>query len=449
MPLSDLQSPPPAVGHAAALIDRLDQAFLGGFARLGGDHLATLGALGQAFAGTPLGAPLSDAIAGIGRSEFLDRHFLLLAAARTALQGAQHDALIAHASAALGRPAPRIDAIDKTPAQAPPPQIAVWLESTRHWLMELALAGFANLGTDTLLPFQSTLEPMQAEPRLARHGALLGGFLDELLAVFPARGEPEFPLLRWADLWSRAMVLAADVPAPVPTRPVSGSLRLLGADLRQHATFASLAAFGVLREAGDKPPRIVRATISAYKVDVVQGDELAPLLGEVGSKLLNALGNHLELSLKEMPLAATNDLHWDDAKASVSAKFSIAEEASKALGPAPADRPCLDPADRHPVLIEELVYLGGVDPSLPVDYTRWPTTDDLRREDLAASAGIIGLIRFDGGRFTLQPLTALDKKKPVARMIGGGLAEGRGKRSKSDALRTLKERAGKLLRKKS
>src|SRR5262249_46356154 len=237
---------------------------------------------------------------------------------------------------------------------------------------EVALAGFANLGTDVLLPFQATLEPIQGEPRLARHGALLGGFLDELLSVFPASGTPEVPLFRWADLWSRAMVLAADVPAPVPARPVSGALRLFAADLRQHATFASLTSFGVLREAGDKPARIVRAAVSAYKVDVIQGDELAPLLGEVGSNLLKALGNGLELSLKDVPLSATNDLFWDDSKASVGAKFAIMEEATKSLSPAPAERPCLDPADRHPALIEELVYLGVVVDGLPLDNDRWP-----------------------------------------------------------------------------
>lgn len=461
MPLSDLTTPPPAVRNAAELISRIDQAFLGGFARLGADHLATLETLDHAFAGTPLGNALTQAIAGIRRSEFLDRHFLVIAAARSALAGAQHDALLAQAASALDRPAPALANIATGAAQAPRPEIAVWLESTRHWLMELALAGFANLGVDALLPFHATLSALQAEGRLARHAALLGGFLDELLAVFPARGTPEIPLGRWVDLWSRAMVLAADVPPPVATRPVSGALRLLAADLRQHATFASLTAFGVLREAGGAPPRIVRATLSAFKVDVIQGDELALLFGEVGHTLLEALTSTKEITLKEMPLTSTNDLVWDDTRAKQGAKFALIEEASKSLSPPPAERPALEPIDRHPALIEELVYLTGYEASasdlhqiriqgaaLPVDHERWPDTKDLLPSDIAGSAGIIGLLRFDAGRWSLSPLV-IDKKKASPRMIGTSLGEGRGLKSKMQSLATLKERASKLLRKKT
>src|SRR5262249_17778390 len=132
----------------------------------------------------------------------------------------------------------------------------------------------------------------------------------------------------------------------------------------------------------------------------------------------------------------------------VGAKFAIMEEATKNLSPAPAERPCLDPADRHPALIEELVYLGGVVDGLPLDNDRWPDTDDLIRTDVAGCAGLVGLLRFDGGRFAFQPL-AIDKKKPMPRMIGTGLADGKGKKSKNEVLRKLKERASKLLRKKS
>lgn len=289
MPIADLAAPPAAVADAADLIDRLDQAFAGGFARLNEAHLDALDALQRTFAGTPLAAALTAAVEGIARSEFLDRHFLVLAAARAALQGAQHDALIAQAAAALGRPAPKLEAATGGAGQAAPPQHGVWLESARHWLMEIGLAGFSNLGTDTLLPFQATLDPIESDGRLPRQAALLGGFLDEMLAVFPAKGTPSIPLFRWADLWSRAMVLCAAAPPTLATRPATGELRLLGADLRQHDTFATLVAFGVLREAG-KEPRLVRATISAFKVDVIQGDELGPLFADAAGKLLGALG---------------------------------------------------------------------------------------------------------------------------------------------------------------
>lgn len=459
MPLADLAAPPVAVADAADLIDRLDQAFSGGFARLGEAHLDALDALQRAFAGTPLAPALSAAVEGITRSEFLDRHFLVLAAARAALQGAQHDALVAQASAALGRPAPKLEAVPAGGGQAAPPQHGVWLESARHWLMELALAGFGNLGTDTLLPFQATLDPIESDGRLPRHATLLGGFLDELLSVFPAQGTPAIPLFRWADLWSRAMVLSAAAPPPAATRPATGELRLLGADLRQHDTFATLVAFGVLREPG-KEPRLVRATVSAFKVDVIQGEELGALFDDAGGKLLDALAGFRALSITDMPLAATNDLHWHDGKAKLGAPFDAMAEAAAALGAAPEHRPCLEPADRHPALIEELVYLAGYDvagdeltlalggAALPIAHDRWPETDDLGPADLKGSAALVGLLRFDGGRWSLQPL-AVNKKKPPLRAVGSSLGAARGKKSKLGALPTLKERASKLLRKKS
>jgi hypothetical protein len=475
MPLADLAAPPAAVADAAALIDRLDQAFSGGFARLAEEHLGALEALQHAFAGTPLSGAVQAAVEGIGRSEFLDKHFLALAAARAALQGAQHDALIAQASAALGRPAPKLATIGAAAGQAPPPQHTVWLESARHWLMELGLAGFSNLGTDTLLPFQATLDLIESDGRLPRHATLLGGFLDEMLSVFPAQVTPAIPIFRWADLWSRAMVLSAVAPAAAPTRAVKGELRLLGADLRQHDTFASIVTFGVLREP-DQKPRLVRATVSAFKVDVIQGEELGPLLCDAGVRLLDALSNGKALSIDGMALTATNDLIWQDDKAKVGAAFDVMAEAADVLGAAsstmgpqaapnpgasgaPADRPCLEPADRHPALIEELVYLTGYDvagkdemtlaiggAALPIAHDRWPDTPDLAPSDLKGSAGLVGLLRFDGGRWSLQPI-AVKTKKPPIRGIGASFGGSKGKKSKMEALSTLKERASKLLRK--
>ncbi|EYF08764.1 hypothetical protein [Chondromyces apiculatus] len=462
MPLTDLTTPPAAAAEAAALLDRLDQSFSGGFARLHGEHLDALASLGRAFSGTPLAGALGEALEGISRSEFLDRHFLVLAAARAALQGAQHDALAAQAAGALGRAVAKPEEIPASAVQAVPPQIEVWLESVRHWLMELGLAGFANLDVNTLLPFQATLDQVESEPRLGRHAALLGGFLDELLTVFPARGTPEFPLFRWADLWSRAMVLSARAPAPAHTYTVSGELRILGADLRQHETFATLVAFGSLREKG-KPARLVRATISAFKVDVIQGEELGPLLADAGATLLDGLAQSKALQLSDMALTATGDLLWSDKAAKLGAAFDPLAEAAEVLKAAPAARPSLAAADRHPALLEELVYLAGykvggkeealtitVDgATLPLDHDRFPETDDLALIEVKACSEMVALLRFDADRWTLQPLLVGGGAKKKPKFIGASLGGGKGKKSKLGALSTLKERSSKLLRKKS
>jgi hypothetical protein len=222
MPLSDLRTVPEPVTQTAAALASLDEAFVSGFGRLANAHLETLAGLQRAFSGTPIGEALAAAVAGLGRSEFIDRHFAVLAVARSAAHGAMHDALQAQACAALGRPRPVLEDIPASAAQAPPPRAATLLDSTRQWLMELAIAGFANLEVGSLMPFQATLDAILEEPSLIRIAALLTGFLDELLAMFPAHGTPEIPRARWVDLWSRAMVLAL---TPVPAARDEASQR--------------------------------------------------------------------------------------------------------------------------------------------------------------------------------------------------------------------------------
>src|SRR5207245_2887330 len=151
----------------------LDGCFLVGFGRLGPEETRALQAVHRVCSGTPLEGPVGAALAALGRNEFVDRHFAALAGARAALQGAQYDALRAQAAAALGRPA--AEEVPESPpsAQAELPQpVKAWQESTRHWLMELAPAGFKQLEYQTLAPFAATLEQLQGEPPLTRLAAL-------------------------------------------------------------------------------------------------------------------------------------------------------------------------------------------------------------------------------------------------------------------------------------
>jgi hypothetical protein len=86
MGLGDLTTPPPGVREAADLIAGLDRCFLTGFGRLGPEQAAALAAFGRALAGTPLDGPLAEAVAAIGRNEFVERHFAAVAAARAAVR---------------------------------------------------------------------------------------------------------------------------------------------------------------------------------------------------------------------------------------------------------------------------------------------------------------------------------------------------------------------------
>lgn len=151
MNLSQLNVPE-VITQANNLISQLDEVFLGGFARLGNEQLEILGQLERIFSDTPLRESLSKAITGIRHSEFLAEYFLVLASARAALQGSQHDALLTQACKALQRELPQLFEVPINKKQAPSPQLEVWCEAIRQWLTELALAGFTNLDLDTLLP---------------------------------------------------------------------------------------------------------------------------------------------------------------------------------------------------------------------------------------------------------------------------------------------------------
>ncbi len=344
MPYADLKTIPEAVTAAEEALAAFDEAFVTGFGRLSSANLEALAALQRSFAATPLGPALAEAIAGIGRSEFLDRHFLILAAARSALLGAAHDALTAQACDALARPVATLEEQEPDAVQDPPPQVEVWLESTRQWLMELALAGFSNLDVDILLPFQATLDAIGGEPRLVRQAGLLSGLLGEFLTVFPTRGTPEIPRKRWVDLWSRAMILSAAPPEPPRSREVTGELRILGADLREHDNFASIVVYGALYEDSQRDvPRLVRASASAFKVDVVQGEELSPLFAEVAKTLLAGLAATKKIAIQGMRLLDTGDLLWDDARAKVLTKADPIAEAEAVLGGETTSAPALFP----------------------------------------------------------------------------------------------------------
>ena len=85
--IESLQTLPPGVAEATALIEHVDDCLHHGFTRLGPQQRDGLGAFAAAFAGSPLEQKLADAVAALSRSEFVVAHFLSLASARLALQG--------------------------------------------------------------------------------------------------------------------------------------------------------------------------------------------------------------------------------------------------------------------------------------------------------------------------------------------------------------------------
>lgn len=173
--------------------------------------------------------------------------------------------------------------------------------------------------------------------------------------------------------------------------------------------------------------------------------------------LLEALGKPAQLEIKGATLLPGGDLLWDGS-ARVGKPFVLMDVAAKIAG-VPA--PTVPPLDRHPLQLAEPIHLTGYKTAkaplleldgvqLPVAMERVSYLAEVQAEQVLSSAALVGLLRFDGGRWSIQPLAVApaDKKaKPIH--VGASAFTARTTRRKADTLGILKGFAGRLLRAKS
>ncbi|MER5823143.1 hypothetical protein ABT086_12945, partial [Streptomyces mirabilis] len=101
---ADLFSDPIAgLDEALAAVDAFDHALVAGLLRPQPAQAAGLTELAHAVAGTPLADRVSEAAAKAAAGAAGEDHFVALAAARTALLGSVHDALMTRVTEATGR----------------------------------------------------------------------------------------------------------------------------------------------------------------------------------------------------------------------------------------------------------------------------------------------------------------------------------------------------------
>jgi hypothetical protein len=178
--------------------------------------------------------------------------------------------------------------------------------------------------------------------------------------------------------------------------------------------------------------------------------------------LLGALAGHLALEIDGMPLLPGGDLLWRDDRARAGDPADPFATARVQLAGAVA--PPVPPLDRHPVRIAEPVLLEGYrvrdgafeldGHRIEADLDRLPGCGPLTPALVNASTACIGLVRWDGGRWLLQPLAVQTqvKRQPVA-VHNGDWALGptdpkavKAEARHGDAVAVLRERAGRLLR---
>ena len=247
-------------------VDAFDRALVAGLLR---PQPAGAGParLADAVVGTPLAARVAEAAAKAAAGAAGEEHFLALAGARTALLGSVHDALLARVEEAAGRS----HGTESAPPAAPGAAENV-LTAARAWLSDLARCGWQGLDHEVVSGAAEVVTAMLPDPSLRRLATLLDGFAAELAASCPGASAERFPMRRWADLWSRGMLLTVPGAAGAPvTGTADGRLLPLGIDVQEHATAAQAQVHAVFEPADGSASRLVRASVSVPKPDTVVG----------------------------------------------------------------------------------------------------------------------------------------------------------------------------------
>lgn len=317
----------------------------------------------------------------------------------------------------------------------------------------------AGVGHDLVSSADRVLEALWAEPALRRSAVLLDGLVAELRATCPVGAADRLPVRRWADLWTRAVLLSHGVDAG-SAEPVSGRLLILGVDVLEHSTAVQAQVHGVLEPDGGAP-RLVRTAVTAAKTDTITGPAVWRLLAG-HPVLLTALAEHRSLRIQDLPLTAAGDLLWQDERA-VADERADPFATARILLPG-AQAPLVPPLDRHPVRLAEPVLIEGYKVTgeqleldghaLAVELDHLPSCGPLTPALLRASSACVGLVRWDAGRWTLRPLAVSAKVKgKVVLEHSGAWALGptdpkvvRAEAKNGDGVAVLRERAGRLLR---
>ncbi|MDR7276162.1 hypothetical protein [Catenuloplanes atrovinosus] len=444
-----LRAAPAGVDDAIALVDGLDDALTHGLARIDEERAAALEELAAAFAGSPLADRVADSVGKILAGTVTDEHLVALAGARAALLGAAHDALLGAVDAALGRTRAVWDA---TPLTGDEPGL---LAGGRSWLRELAIAGWRGVDHELAAAGGQAVAALLADPARRRLAVLLDGFAGELRACAPVATLDRVPVRRWSDLWTRALLLSQDGYPAWESAPVSGRLLYLGADLHEHPTVFRAQVHALL-ETGDEV-RVVRTSVAAAKVDTITGPSAWRMLA--GFPIFRAMvTGHTAAEIDGMALTPAGDLIWDEERATVGEATDPLTTARVRLSA--ATLPAVPPLDRHPATIATPVLLeGGFDlgggVTVAVDHDRLPAAGPLTPALADAATTCLGLLRWDGGRWSVQPLAvqATVKKNQVT-VHTGAWANGpddpkaaKAEAAAGTAVDVLRERAGRLLRK--
>ncbi|GAB3077759.1 hypothetical protein [Micromonospora schwarzwaldensis] len=454
---------PAGLAEALAVVDAVDDSLTRGLARLSEPDAAAWTALATAVDGTPLAERTAEAVRAATTGALTEEHLAVLVGARAALLGAVHDALLDRLDTALHRS--RGPWLAAPSDAAPAPGVTPALAGARAWLHELTLAGWQGADHELLSGAAGPVEAALAEPAQRRLAVLLDGLAAELRAGLPVTAATPAPARRWADLWARAVLLAAGATTETaPAETVSGRLLPLGVDVHEHDTAFQAQLHALLEPAGGGPGRLVRVTVVAAKVATIVGPAGWRLL-EAYPVLLKALAERRAVTVTDLP-AHGADLHWVEERAVLGDPADPFATARVLLAGATAS--ATPPLQRHPAALAEPVLVEGRvvrdddgEPvvaldgrTIPLAVDRLPAAGPLTPALVGAATACLGLLRWDDGRWLLQPLAvrATVKRQTVEAHNGDwacGITDPKAAKAEAragDAVAVLRERAGRLLR---
>ncbi|MBK9645143.1 MAG: hypothetical protein IPO67_08335 [Deltaproteobacteria bacterium] len=328
------------------------------------------------------------------------------------------------------------------------------LSNARQWLVELGLAGLGQIEPGAVTAFDASLGELQlVSPAVLRPATLLTGFHQELLSKLPLAALTDAPRARWADLWSRSL-LACLPKQPRPTEePIEGAkLSPFMVEAQHHRNMVSAVIWGVLEHGGKQ--RVVRSTLSGWRVDALAGEESWWAVLRGFESALREIGERRALTVSGS-LCSSGDLILK--KTAPGQPIDVAQVASAAM--ALTVWPQVAPTDRHPAQLAIPLFINSAptrdegvlsvpvgDGLVPITFDRLSPLQGLDAVTVAKSDRLWGLARFDGGAWSFQPLAAQAKG---AKTPSGPWEIIAAAKKTSETLTVLKERAAKLLRKKS
>lgn len=411
MNLSSLTTTPPDFEEAWRGVSAINRALSCGLSRLPQELRDELSALSESLAATPLGPAITEGFQRLLASEFTTPGFLALAAARTAVTGAMHDALYEQAAAAF----------DLKTETAPQPGIlspgsdAALLDGVQQWLGELAVTGAENLDEFQLAPFETILSQLQARERWSGLASLLTGFLDEMMQAAQLDSRDAAPAHRWADLWSAAMLGAQTASAEPLFTPAAGTLHLCGVEVCEHRAFVTVVFWGLLAQDETGPLRVVCAPFSSWKVSVASREDIWKLFEPGAKPFLSALSSGQALSIQ--------------GELSASGELRATGEPELIAGVNPFELkqpwiafPAVHAAVRNPVHLVQMVRFdecsvangemgaAATGVTVPIDL-RVFTRTDLDSKTLEAATDVIALLRWDAGKWKALPICLQGKGK--------------------------------------